>query len=1003
MTIDATALKRLSVLLDDALDLDERSRESWLASLRGEDVALVALLRDMLARHASQGTHSTDSFLTPLAWLQPSTECRAGDVVGPYRLLHELGAGGMGAVWLAERTDGQLARKVALKLPHLGWSNGIAERFAREREILATLEHPHIARLYDVGSDARGRPFMALEYVEGQPIDRYCRQHALSPAERLTLLMQVADAVAFAHSRLVVHRDLKPGNILVTAQGQVRLLDFGIAKLMEGDRAQETALTRLSGRALSRDYASPEQISGESIGTASDVYSLGVVAFELLTGAKPYRLERASAASLEAAIVAADVPLASSVAEDPALKRRLRGDLDAILNKALKKSPAERYATIDALAQDWQRHLDGRRVLARRDTLGYRAARFIQRRQVPLAAGAVTSLAFGLALGVGATSVVILALLLGLGAALWQARHAREQAHHARREAKTSQAVQSFLEGLFRANARDQRDPQQARQRTAKQLLDDGAARIESALGDAPEAKFTLLKTLAEMYVGLGEPTRAIALASQRAALAERVYGTGSPPHAEALTAWGVALVTAEQHEAAKGVLVKASAILDGLKDADPVLRIDVELALGELYRYVRDARGLPHAERAMALLLHGEPSPRWLDAQLLLGTMQGLKGNTHEAATTLERAIALAATLPGGEARLPMLYEEAAVIAEDRGDAAKAETLLRAAIDVETRLSGPANSGTVAMMRQLARLLTNQGRVREALALFDEARRRVDAWPESPDRVLLTQLLLILAGRAWLGYGHPARAVEMYDQALSMKTGAGDNPRSIAIMHTSRSMALTELGRVDEAASALREADAAIQKLDIGGPDVVFNQAQSEIRLALARDDPRTALTFWTAYTDKPTPDLTDAWVLLLRADIAWVAHDLETTEAKCAAALERMQQPPEPFGAPRLAMRARQLLGLVRLAQGRPGEALALLSDARRWSDQIQDPEYGLDRADIGVGLGQAFVALGEQPRACELLVEARAVHARHPQVGGQYAGPLRELERALADICG
>jgi len=296
-------LGRLSALLDEALDLDEAAREAWLVALPGDAAALAPTLRKLLARQASKETNDLPGL--PVRFDLPG-ETDAGfkpsDSVGPYRLLRALGHGGMGEVWQAERADGALKRKVALKLPHVSWAPGLAERFAREREILASLEHPNIARLYDAGFDPHGRPYMALEYVEGVPIDEFCKQRALPVEGRLRLLLQVADAVAFAHSRLVVHRDLKPGNILVTDEGHVRLLDFGIAKLMEGDSAQETALTRVGGRALTLDYASPEQIRGEPIGTASDVYSLGVVAFELLAGARPYKLKRQSAAALEEAI-----------------------------------------------------------------------------------------------------------------------------------------------------------------------------------------------------------------------------------------------------------------------------------------------------------------------------------------------------------------------------------------------------------------------------------------------------------------------------------------------------------------------------------------------------------------------------------------------------------------------------------------------------------------------------------------------------------------------------
>ncbi len=272
-----------------------------------------------------------------------ATLAQAGMLVGPYRLLREIGTGGMGAVWLAERADGMLKRRVALKLPRLAWDiPGLAGRMERERDILAELEHQNIARLYDAGVDAQGRPYLAMEYVEGRPLDVYCREHGLGVQERLGLFLQVARAVAHAHARLVVHRDLKPTNILVTSDGSVRLLDFGIAKLLEGEVGRESAneslLTQLGGRALTPDYASPEQIRGQAITVAVDIYSLGVVLYELLTGERPYKV--ASAAMLEDAVVRLEAPLASSVAHDKARARELRGDLDTIVAKALKKSSA---------------------------------------------------------------------------------------------------------------------------------------------------------------------------------------------------------------------------------------------------------------------------------------------------------------------------------------------------------------------------------------------------------------------------------------------------------------------------------------------------------------------------------------------------------------------------------------------------------------------------------------------------------------------------------------
>ena len=262
----------ISALLDEALSLPASEHAGWLDSLAGEHAAHRDSLRLLLAH---QHGVETDDFLGQLPRLnidaaEPSADRLVPDShVGAYRLIAELGRGGMGTVWLAERSDGLMKRRVALKLPRVVWGDAFAERLGREREILATLEHQHIARLYDAGADVQGRPFLAMEYVEGQSIDAYCRAHSSSVRERIALLVQVMTAVSHAHARLIVHRDLKPSNILVTQDGQVKLLDFGIAKILEGDRTHETALTELGGRALTLDYASPEQIRGEPLGTAA--------------------------------------------------------------------------------------------------------------------------------------------------------------------------------------------------------------------------------------------------------------------------------------------------------------------------------------------------------------------------------------------------------------------------------------------------------------------------------------------------------------------------------------------------------------------------------------------------------------------------------------------------------------------------------------------------------------------------------------------------------------
>jgi len=450
LSVIAARWEHVEHLLDEVLALPAAERQAWLESLDGDSAQHRGALRALLQ---TQARIETDDFLAEgprlpggLASPGGSAEPHGGDLVGSYRLIRELGRGGMGLVWLAERADAMTARQVALKLPRIAWGDAFAERLARERDILATLEHPHIARLYDAGIDAHGRPFIAMQFVEGEPIDAHCRHHDLPVRERIDLLLQAMSAVAHAHARLVVHRDIKPGNILVSAGGQATLLDFGIAKLIEdGQPTRATALTERSGRALTPDYASPEQIRAEPLGTASDVYSLGVVAFELLTGARPYRLGRGTAAELEVAILDVAPPLASEMATDPALRKALRGDLDAILNRALKKAVAERYPSVEAFAQDLRRHLQGEPVQARPDSARYRLGKFVGRHRLATAMGAALTLS----------------VLAGSAVSLWQAQQARAQERRAASEVRRQRAVQDlYIETLSRLSVLSMEQPE---------------------------------------------------------------------------------------------------------------------------------------------------------------------------------------------------------------------------------------------------------------------------------------------------------------------------------------------------------------------------------------------------------------------------------------------------------------------------------------------------------------------------------------------------------------
>ena len=381
---DPVRYRRLLDLLGQALDLPEASRTAWLDALAGDDAGFRADLNRLLAHGGDSKTGAQiDAGAGSMAvdWAEPvDTPLVAGQEIGRYRLERPLGEGGMGVVWLARKDGDSALPPVAIKVP-VGMSNpkAAAERLAREGAILAALNHPNIARLIEVGVHGGGSdamPFLAMEFIDGQRLPEYCDARKLSPEARLALFAKMLDAVAYAHSALVLHRDLKPSNVLVTAGGEVKLLDFGIAKLLDdGGLAGATRLTQMAGRVLTPDYASPEQIAGVPLTVASDVYSLGVMLFELLTGERPYKLKRGSTAELEEAILSVDTSRPSTVVtakfaernQDTLnrLKRKLAGDLDTIVLKAMKKQPADRYASVSAFKEDIERFLTGCRCWQR--------------------------------------------------------------------------------------------------------------------------------------------------------------------------------------------------------------------------------------------------------------------------------------------------------------------------------------------------------------------------------------------------------------------------------------------------------------------------------------------------------------------------------------------------------------------------------------------------------------------------------------------------------------
>jgi eukaryotic-like serine/threonine-protein kinase len=693
---DPGQLHRLNALLEVALEVPEEARSEWLRDLSIEEQALVPTLTAML-RRIEEGT---DGFLMEPLNLDEEANDAPGDRVGPWRLLHVLGSGGMATVWLAEREDGTWDRRVALKLPRADGGRALTRRMVRERDLLGALEHPHIARLYDAGMTAQGRPWLAMEHVTGIPIDVHCQREGLDLCARLRLFLQVAKAVAHAHTRLIVHRDLKPSNILVTTGGEVRLLDFGVAKLLHGDEGTEADLTSTLGRAVTPDYASPEQASGERVSVGTDVYSLGVVLFEMLTGHRPYRLSHLGVLALEEAILKAEVPRASSTV-GRALARGLRGDLDTVLAKALCKRPSERYPSVESMAADVERHLRGEPVLARAPRWSYRARKFVGRHRLVLAA----------------LLSVTAALMLGLGAALWQA-------HEAKLQAARAEQVKDFIASVFRQAA-----PQDGVGGlvTVSDLLAAAAQRIEDELGSQPSAAAELGVIVGEGFYTLGDDGRCAAPLRQAIARAEPSLGRLHPVtlHGKALL---LECIAGDDIETMEGLLKELlPAVLAGL----PATAADAVFALrSQAWVHAhreRKSESYATLERAVEL---GERhlGRQHRDTILALGLSSRIHGRFDEKVAQLQLAtealsraeMAFGTRRPHRTLTVVETWYAEALLANERPT--EALVSLRAALKDRRLLEGADTERVLWLMLSLNRGLLKAGRVQEALPLAREA-----------------------------------------------------------------------------------------------------------------------------------------------------------------------------------------------------------------------------------------------------------------------------------------
>ncbi|MBQ0928997.1 serine/threonine-protein kinase [Ideonella alba] len=628
--------QRVSAWLDEALDReDPAERAAWRAALQGPADALDEL-DALLAAHERAQTHPALQAPPPLGERPPARASRQpGERIGPWALQALLGTGGMAEVWSACRADGAYERQVALKLPlHLPWRDDLAERLARERDLLARLDHPHIARLYDAGLDGQ-KPWLAMEHVQGAPLTTWCDERTRSPRGRVRIFLQVLDAVAHAHAQLVLHRDLKPGNILVDQQGQVKLLDFGIAKLLgDDDRTHDTQLTALGGRALTPDYASPEQLRGEPLSTASDVYALGVILHELLCGELPYRLRHRSAAQLETAVLQGDTTRPSARVAAGAAGRRgltarrlaqaLRGDLDAIVLQALRTDPAQRYAGATELRADLQRWLDGQPVLAQPDSWLYRSRVFVRRHRLAVAAGGVVALA-----------------LVASSVFSWQ------QARLAQREALRAQATRDFVLDLYKPVSWLNANPRRGGQVTARELLDLSAQQLLRQPVADPGVQFDLLLALLHLYEDVGSAPGRLQMATALEELARQRLGAASPQRFRSLTLLAEVLFESDS-AAAQTRLQQAQALLDQVP-LDDALRMHYWLVRGQ----VDEESHADQAEQALEQAVALSNAPGTLPMQraqalmLLARVRWDAKGRLDDAVSLYEQALAIMRATP--------------------------------------------------------------------------------------------------------------------------------------------------------------------------------------------------------------------------------------------------------------------------------------------------------------------------------------------------------------------
>jgi eukaryotic-like serine/threonine-protein kinase len=895
--------REVSTYIDHALTLADQDRTLWLASLRQENAAIADRVQELLEE---QRLLASERFLEYNPMLPHGDTGFVGQLIGAYRLLSPLGRGGMGTVWLAERSDGRFERRTAVKFLNLELADPTSEkRFKREGAALGRLSHPHISDLIDAGVLANGQPYLILEHVQGEHIDLYCDGRALDIRARIRLFLDVMGAVAHAHANLVVHRDIKPSNVLVTNDGQVKLLDFGIAKLVEGDASVEatTLLTQEGGSALTPEYAAPEQLTGGPITTSTDVYALGVLLYQMLSGEHPAGPGPHSPADLVKAIVDTEsramsdavsrartnsdrvqTSAARRTTTPEKLERTLRGDLDTIVAKALKKNPKERYASVTAFADDIRRYLNNEPISARPDTFAYRAAKFVRRNRT------VVALA----------TIAFIASVAGLVGTMTQARTARAQRDFALRQLSRAETIND-LNSFLLSDAAPSGKPF-----TVNELLGRAEHIVQRQRGN-DTSRVGLLISIGRQYWTQDEDARATRLLQEAYALSRK--SADASTRAKADCALASALGRGRE-------LSRAEALVqEGLREVSntPQLVLDRVFCLERGSEVDRERgtvqQGIIRAQQAQQLLKHSPYRSEVLDlnTQMNLAEAYRAGGQYAQASAAFQQGSILLDALGRGETETAgTLFNNWALALHSLGHPRDAELLFRRAISIS---SADQTEQAVSPM-----LFVNYSRVL----------RDLDRLPEAAD----------YAERAYLVARRAGDEV-VTNQALFMRS---------AIYRSS--------GDLTRAGNAISELEPRLRRslppghsafASLRSEQALLAQAYGDLHAAL--DLANEAITLTEASVKQGLQGIAYMPTMLLRRSGIWLQMDRgDEAAADAVRALSMLQQRTQPERFSGTLGRAWLAVARARQAQGKRDEALA----AVRSAIQHLENTLGADHSD-------------------------------------------------------